>query len=629
MDVLTWIGRGCPERDWPDFTYKTSALALQSRGLARVSKSGGVWSAQITDAGRRLLAGEAYEIVRPPRDKAAKKTPRPVGRTSRPTDADKRRRRAMATALLKRLEEHGGSLEIAEPSEQERAEVRQGVSALEATGMTPRGRVLRFTGTRRGPLRIWLTTPPAHAMPISPRQYDVMAWVQEGLPELGADATAYRAAARQLHNRGLLRVAGRGASLTATVTDLGRQAMVRQKKQVEWQRQQEQQRAEHAAQRRREEDQRLALGVELIAELAAAGGRLDLGNRYERRQLSGIVGPLRNNRDLPQGQRLEYEPTMMDERLGYTIYFAPNFRDQIKPATVLVPSQLRQPSGAVSAFRSRRRRVTKESIPRAARILQAIIDGAHERDWTAGAFDRGYTIQGQPADEFDLTIDAGDMRRHVIIRERNGNKTRERRAYVPTYWDSYRDIRPADSKMVRNRAFAATGDLILEVHQGDAHQSSVTGRWEDGRGKTVEVQLTDLFYELDVALAEKQWSKTEHDRRRGLARERWEQVRAEATEELRYAKRAEQLADELDRWAAARRMRAYADSLEAQAARLDPHQSDDLRGWIAWIRAHATTTDPANGRGPRMTTPDRYTDQELQPYLHGWTPYGPPGRSGW
>jgi hypothetical protein len=58
--VLSWIGNGCPDGVWSDHTYKASALALQNRHLAVVSKRGGVWRAELTDDGRFYLKDGEY-----------------------------------------------------------------------------------------------------------------------------------------------------------------------------------------------------------------------------------------------------------------------------------------------------------------------------------------------------------------------------------------------------------------------------------------------------------------------------------------------------------------------------------------------------------------------------------------
>lgn len=50
--ILTWIADGCPERDWPDETHKHSARALANRGLVKVSRSSGRWTAALTDDGK-------------------------------------------------------------------------------------------------------------------------------------------------------------------------------------------------------------------------------------------------------------------------------------------------------------------------------------------------------------------------------------------------------------------------------------------------------------------------------------------------------------------------------------------------------------------------------------------------
>lgn len=60
IDVLQWISKGCQEGRWPDHTYKTTAAALEWRGLVTVSKRGGVWTASILSAGARYLATGNY-----------------------------------------------------------------------------------------------------------------------------------------------------------------------------------------------------------------------------------------------------------------------------------------------------------------------------------------------------------------------------------------------------------------------------------------------------------------------------------------------------------------------------------------------------------------------------------------
>ena len=60
VEVLRWISEGCPDGRWTDFTYKVTALALQSRRLVEVSKRGGAWSASTSPAGDHYLVNGCY-----------------------------------------------------------------------------------------------------------------------------------------------------------------------------------------------------------------------------------------------------------------------------------------------------------------------------------------------------------------------------------------------------------------------------------------------------------------------------------------------------------------------------------------------------------------------------------------
>ena len=73
LDVLRWIGDGCPPGRWADETHKASARALASRGLAQVGRpksTGGAWSATLTEVGRYYLDHGRYPA--PPPDPPAR-----------------------------------------------------------------------------------------------------------------------------------------------------------------------------------------------------------------------------------------------------------------------------------------------------------------------------------------------------------------------------------------------------------------------------------------------------------------------------------------------------------------------------------------------------------------------------
>lgn len=96
LDVLEWVGEGCPARDWPNSTYKTVAVALQNRRLLTISKKGGQWRADLLDAGRHYLAHGAYPPGHMQPKKRSRTTPAPTpgsdsGRSHMPDPRGRRR----------------------------------------------------------------------------------------------------------------------------------------------------------------------------------------------------------------------------------------------------------------------------------------------------------------------------------------------------------------------------------------------------------------------------------------------------------------------------------------------------------------------------------------------------------
>jgi excisionase family DNA binding protein len=127
--VLRWISNGYPDGVMEGFTYKTVAVALQNRRLVVVSRRGGVWRAEVTDAGRFYVEHGRHR----PR-------PEPAGRPGRygvPTAAG-------ALALLKEQE-------ATIPREDRRVGPRS-----RSTPRRPDGSQTTSVGTpdrRRGPVR--------------------------------------------------------------------------------------------------------------------------------------------------------------------------------------------------------------------------------------------------------------------------------------------------------------------------------------------------------------------------------------------------------------------------------------------------------------------------------------------
>lgn len=92
LDVLKWVVAGCPTREWRDATYKTVAVALQNRRLAKVAKKRGSWSVTATDAGRYFVEHGAYPAGHWSERPAEAKPAKTAGVTPTPPLARRRER---------------------------------------------------------------------------------------------------------------------------------------------------------------------------------------------------------------------------------------------------------------------------------------------------------------------------------------------------------------------------------------------------------------------------------------------------------------------------------------------------------------------------------------------------------
>src|SRR5689334_4693363 len=135
LEVLRWIGDGCPDGAMIGHTYKTTAVALQGRRLVTVSKRRGVWSAALTSRGQFYLQNGCHPEEATTRP-AARQTPiasSPAAGGHAATAAQSVRARRSppldptvgeAKALIRRLQSAGGELRIDDPDSETRARYR-------------------------------------------------------------------------------------------------------------------------------------------------------------------------------------------------------------------------------------------------------------------------------------------------------------------------------------------------------------------------------------------------------------------------------------------------------------------------------------------------------------------------
>lgn len=159
-EVLEWIAAGCPDGVMTGTTYKTTAAALQSRKLVRVTRKGGRWAATVTEDGQYYLDHGRYRGGAAPHRLAAP-IPRSVAMPSQ--DAERptgRRGKAPVDALLEQVIAAGGELRV-NRNEDDRQFSNLVKSAIRF-GKVPEGKLLTVeTGPRWEDLVIRLADPPA------------------------------------------------------------------------------------------------------------------------------------------------------------------------------------------------------------------------------------------------------------------------------------------------------------------------------------------------------------------------------------------------------------------------------------------------------------------------------------
>jgi hypothetical protein len=248
---------------------------------------------------------------------------------------------------------------------------------------------------------------------LSMAQFDLLSWVSDGCKDGTYEGTSYRVSARGLHNRGLIRIEGRGPTWTAKIATEGRRLLKEQARRIEAERERERRAEEARAERERESQRLRARAVEVLEAVTEAGGRLALKADVSEREVFQIADCLARGGLLPDGQRLAHEPTRIDPVLGVTAYLEPDFAALTPLRAFKVPMQLRGPHPAVTAFQERREHVSRPQIPRAARYLQGLVTAAAELGWSIPAKVQASQLRGprgarsRPVDQASLPRDPG------------------------------------------------------------------------------------------------------------------------------------------------------------------------------------------------------------------------------
>lgn len=264
--------------------------------------------------------------------------------------------------------------------------------------------------------------------------------------------------------------------------------------------------------------------------------------------------------------------------------------------TIPIPEQLRRPHRLVASTRDAaiglrplddgRLRVgpapgifhlvvSRQLLPRALRIVQAICTESERRDWEVRAFEDPLRHQ-RPGASINIA-------RHVYpieVHEQTDTLpfTDEEIAEWRQRWRGDPSALPPPQLKRRQ----ATGRLTLTLPSiSDGRRT----RWSDGPRGLIDGKLGSLFPALEARV------ETDERRAEEFAHHREESERRQKRARTEKA-RTERLEREVEAWQRSERIRGYLAALRDRLSTLQPTDRGRIEAWCSWIEARATRTDP-------------------------------------
>ncbi|SDP90853.1 hypothetical protein SAMN04487905_112186 [Actinopolyspora xinjiangensis] len=242
--------------------------------------------------------------------------------------------------------------------------------------------------------------------------------------------------------------------------------------------------------------------------------------------------------------------------------------------------------------------VSEDSLPRAMRIMHAMLVETEKRGYEAGWSDD--TSQGVEIriDGFaqTVTIEEELVKQDVVPGAAELEKTE--------LYDWQR-IRPEVKKM-------PSGKLVMRV--SGTWRFGAQQRWTDRKRWSLEDRLGDVLAAVEDMASEKAERKRANEEEVAARQRAWEDAMAAARGAFLRDNRVKALTKQLDGWEQADRIRAF-----VLAARRKG-QADNA--WLEWAESYADEIDPLTGpvEAPDDVEPK---SEDLRPYLGRWSPYGP------
>ncbi|MGK5729555.1 hypothetical protein [Streptomyces sp. URMC 124] len=475
---------------------------------------------------------------------------------------------------------------------------------------------------------------------LNERQLAVLRWVQQGCLDGVWEGSSHKITCQALQNRGLLTVTKRRGQWSTALTSAGQHYLQHGNYPPAQPRVSRTRPAERpaptvpatstgsgtsagpaapAAPRKASQAQqtRKTVTEQLLEELTEAGGRIVKSSARGPNAVNwpARVSAARRSGRIPKTKDLHGSWC----REGYEIRLTdtPAWRLAVLEP-IPVPARLTQPHAVVKALQSQSppMGLTKAVQARALRLVQALITATQRRGHSskAGATrgapsphrrrsaDPHFTITAQGQECGFLIIQEQDRSKHTPTEKELAEAKRYSWVKIPRF-----DYTPADR-------------LRIVLSGGRAHRAS---EWADTPERPLEDQLAEVVQEVDLrgeAAERKRLADLEAAKHQRL---RWEAAMQQARTEYAEAYRVKHLEAQEEAWRRAAGLAEYLSAVRLQVEGLPSGQvRADAEAWIAWADAHVKRLNPLT-TPPRLPTVPEPRTEDLKPFLHGWSPYGP------
>lgn len=438
---------------------------------------------------------------------------------------------------------------------------------------------------------------------LNEKQTAVLRWIKEGCPE-GTYPNGYehRIIARTLERRGLVTIAGRGPTWTATLTEAGRT----------WN--------THPPMTPPPAENEADLLIERVMQ---SNGHLelpkdrDVEKAYEKLVSSSLTSPKR-----PHGKKLVMVQTGHWSSGPKAIEFTEHFDDYVEPKPVPIPEHIANYHPAVKAFLENHdwQYVTKDHLPRAARILQALANEADRRGLLAltpkGGAEGLEKWEAEKVLKGQLAIQTPAGTYGLQIREISGPGAKK---VEPRRWNE-KKTQPAWIEH-RGYEFISVGRLeLIVLGRGTRHGGD---RYRDAKSIKLEDKLPEVFRSFEIHKLENDWHKQKQQREEAERRSQWEAAMAEARNRYREQASWEHFKERSQEWQRVQHYRDFLRVVQSAAEDYDGERREELLSHLASARATLDSRDPL--LHPELLLPDvpEPKPDDLKPFLDGWSPNEP------